>query len=176
MVYRLCLDQYRLIDNCPSNKIHWIFYQHANIFIKKNVLNVSSKMSGPLLRPQVYYWSDGGMSVIWWSLWQRWSLRSRTQSSMYLFTVQCRGVVLPTCRPHCFLYNIWHVHNNARRPLSSEWHLPGDAECCAYRTDNVRTESKIAHHDTLRPKQNGRHFADDILKCIFLREKIVFRL
>ena len=25
---------------------------------------------------------------------------------------------------------------------------------------------------TLRPRQNGRHFADDILKCIFLNEKI----
>ena len=24
--------------------------------------------------------------------------------------------------------------------------------------------------NTLRPKQNGRHFADDIFKCIFLNE------
>ena len=27
--------------------------------------------------------------------------------------------------------------------------------------------------NTLRPKQNGRHFADDILKCIFLKENIL---
>ena len=26
------------------------------------------------------------------------------------------------------------------------------------------------HLNTLRPKQNGRHFADDIFKCIFLNE------
>ena len=26
--------------------------------------------------------------------------------------------------------------------------------------------------NTLRPRQNGRHFADDILKCIFLNEKV----
>ena len=26
--------------------------------------------------------------------------------------------------------------------------------------------------NTLRPKQNGRHFADDILKCIFLNENV----
>ena len=26
--------------------------------------------------------------------------------------------------------------------------------------------------NTLRPRQNGRHFADDILKCIFLNESV----
>ena len=26
--------------------------------------------------------------------------------------------------------------------------------------------------DTLRPRQNGRHFADDIFKCIFLNENV----
>ena len=26
--------------------------------------------------------------------------------------------------------------------------------------------------NTLRPRQNGRHLADDILKCIFLNENI----
>ena len=26
--------------------------------------------------------------------------------------------------------------------------------------------------DTLRPRQNGHHFADDIFKCIFLNENI----
>ena len=26
--------------------------------------------------------------------------------------------------------------------------------------------------NTLRPRQNGRHFADDVLKCIFLNEKV----
>ena len=28
------------------------------------------------------------------------------------------------------------------------------------------------HLDILRPKQNGRHFADDIFKCIFLNENV----
>ena len=36
--------------------------------------------------------------------------------------------------------------------------------------------SEIAFHqsylNTLRPRQNGRHFADDILKCIFLNENV----
>ena len=26
--------------------------------------------------------------------------------------------------------------------------------------------------NTLRPRQNGRHFADDIYKCIFLNENV----
>ena len=28
------------------------------------------------------------------------------------------------------------------------------------------------HFNTLRPRQNGRHFADDIFKCIFLNENV----
>ena len=28
------------------------------------------------------------------------------------------------------------------------------------------------HVNTLRPRQNGRHFADDVLKCIFLNESV----
>ena len=31
---------------------------------------------------------------------------------------------------------------------------------------------KVAGLNTLRPRQNGRHFADDILKCIFLNENV----
>ena len=30
----------------------------------------------------------------------------------------------------------------------------------------------IIHLNTLRPRQNGRHFADDIFKCIFLNENV----
>ena len=30
----------------------------------------------------------------------------------------------------------------------------------------------ITHLNTLRPRQNGRHFADDIFKCIFLNENV----
>ena len=31
---------------------------------------------------------------------------------------------------------------------------------------------KCYHFDTLRPRQNGRHFANDIFKCIFLNENV----
>ena len=29
---------------------------------------------------------------------------------------------------------------------------------------------------TLRPRQNGRHFPDDILKCIFLNENVLISI
>ena len=32
--------------------------------------------------------------------------------------------------------------------------------------------NKTHPHSTLRPRQNGRHFADDIFKCIFLNENV----
>ena len=34
------------------------------------------------------------------------------------------------------------------------------------------TQDKASFLNTLRPRQNGRHFADDILKCIFLNENV----
>ena len=39
-----------------------------------------------------------------------------------------------------------------------------------------RSESAKFGFNTLRPRQNGRHFADDIFKCIFLYEMYEFRL
>ena len=30
--------------------------------------------------------------------------------------------------------------------------------------------------NTLRPRQNGRHFPDDILKCIFLNENVLISI
>ena len=34
----------------------------------------------------------------------------------------------------------------------------------------VSMSDEGVHVNTLRPRQNGRHFSDDILKCIFLDE------
>ena len=30
----------------------------------------------------------------------------------------------------------------------------------------------LSYFNSLRPRQNGRHFADDIFKCIFLNENV----
>ena len=42
--------------------------------------------------------------------------------------------------------------------------------------DRIRTSSNIMYncnaHNTLGPKQDGRHFPDDIFKCIFLNENV----
>ena len=40
-------------------------------------------------------------------------------------------------------------------------------------TENAMLQPFCPHcFNTLRPRQNGRHFADDILKCIFLNENV----
>ena len=36
--------------------------------------------------------------------------------------------------------------------------------------DHLVRHPRVATFNTLRPNQNGRHFADDIFKCIFLNE------
>ena len=37
---------------------------------------------------------------------------------------------------------------------------------------NCHPEPEAQPFDTLRPRQNGRHFADDVFKCIFLNENV----
>ena len=34
----------------------------------------------------------------------------------------------------------------------------------------------VIQFNTLRPRQNGRHFADDIFKCIFLNENVLISI
>ena len=38
--------------------------------------------------------------------------------------------------------------------------------------DNVLSTGKLGHVNTLRPRQNGRNFPDDIFKWIFLNENV----
>ena len=39
-----------------------------------------------------------------------------------------------------------------------------------YTTGQIASLSTVALFYTLRPRQTGRHFADDIFKCIFFNE------
>ena len=39
-------------------------------------------------------------------------------------------------------------------------------------TDQLLTSLEHSLFNTLRPRQNGRHFPDDILKCIFFNENV----
>ena len=52
-------------------------------------------------------------------------------------------------------------------------HCNGD---CVDSGDCYQIQRLLPHHhfhvNTLRPRQNGRHFADDIFKCIFLNEDV----
>ena len=49
------------------------------------------------------------------------------------------------------------------------WYISGLAQNCGMSTRNATNEHKL-WFNTLRPKQDGRHFADDIFTCIFLNE------
>ena len=37
---------------------------------------------------------------------------------------------------------------------------------------NKETPTFVCFINTMRPRQNGRHFPDDIFKCIFLNENV----
>ena len=51
-------------------------------------------------------------------------------------------------------------------------HFPHYRFTSAYNAETTGAISTFWMFNILRPRQNGRHFADDIFKCIFLNENI----
>ena len=45
-----------------------------------------------------------------------------------------------------------------------------------YSFDSVAIQIKSGCLNTMRPRHNGRHFADDVFKCIFLNEKVLISI
>ena len=85
-------------------------------------------------------------------------------------------------RPNCMLSNnkIWHskwmferyVHWRGRLGYVIEWCVESHANhsiCMCHGWLYLHRRNTL---NTLRPRQNGRHFADDVFKCIFLNENI----
>ena len=74
---------------------------------------------------------------------------------------------------------------NVLRAMISRWNEISLGMCCNHQTGyhNLMTElnvtgkvlkpSETGYLNTLRPRQNGRHFADDIFKRIFVNENII---
>ena len=65
-------------------------------------------------------------------------------------------VLMPICLPCCWHLPYLHDSWIPRSPLDS---------CYCHHIGST-------HFNTLRPGQNGRHFADDIFKCIFFNENV----
>ena len=61
----------------------------------------------------------------------------------------------------------WHQTSQQCWPLTI---MPLGTSVSKIRNKIQQFSFKEMHFNTLRPRQNGRHFADDIFKCIFLNE------
>ena len=72
------------------------------------------------------------------------------------------------CRKHKY------THNSTRDTCQIHWFSPWDL------WEKVTVSSGLMKYistvNTLRPRQDGRYFADDVLKCIFLNEHVWIRL
>ena len=68
---------------------------------------------------------------------------------------------------------IFHVEiSTSSAKISQRW-CPVSNQTSAERTDeNITTTYRVRRINTLRPRQNGRHFPDDIFKWIFLNEDV----
>ena len=56
---------------------------------------------------------------------------------------------------------IWHLFLSVSWTISNHWFSPPP-----------NSRQTITRINTMRPRQNGRHFADDIFKCIFMNENV----
>ena len=57
------------------------------------------------------------------------------------------------------------------RPLVLVVNLPSPTPGRTMGSLRGTTETQMSSFNSLRPRQNGRHFADDIFRCIFVDEK-----
>ena len=75
------------------------------------------------------------------------------------------GISIGLCRPISPILIDGHVKqfNNFTWKISIKIHLFAFNELVLKLVSNWR----LLIHNTLRPRQNGRHFADDVFKCIF---------
>ena len=67
-----------------------------------------------------------------------------------------------------YIYTGWHIQQSGFTIWSCGVNTPYKAGSNNIRNMNYLTLKYSIN--TLRPRQNGRHFADDIFKCIFLNE------
>ena len=84
------------------------------------------------------------------------------------------GVNFQSHAQHQLWISSWHIswipQNNARLKLSCK---VGESNCNPYWHITLATSHGRNYVlNTLMPRQNGRHFADDIFKCIFLNENV----
>ena len=66
-----------------------------------------------------------------------------------------------------FMYIICYVYW-----ITTLWNAVGHTATVDVRTTISGQDISIRHDNTLRPRQHGRHFADDIFTCIFLNKNV----
>ena len=93
----------------------------------------------------------------WWSrmVAHIWVTRPQCVNSLWRSETICRhrsGARLTQVMACYLTVPVWHIISAYER---DSWHVVGDYTV-----------------NSLRPRQNGRHFPDDIFKCIFLNENI----
>ena len=64
-----------------------------------------------------------------------------------------------------FLWTCW-----SRQSFITWFLLFTDSIQCSVMINTFKSEKQDWHFNSLRPRQDGRHFRDDIFKCIFLNE------
>ena len=79
-----------------------------------------------------------------------------------LHAIPINASVVECCGPHLLSNDLDLCCEGAVVPH----YATGDSQCCHHAREG---RPRV---NPLKPRQNGRHFADDIFKCIFLNENV----
>ena len=81
--------------------------------------------------------------------------------------------------PICLVLGSWYEEmiNNRNKSVvrSMKWNAEGQKICIVYEDGELwdgTLQLRYMHFNTLRLRQNGRQFSDDIFKCIFLNDNV----
>ena len=154
---------WNIVNWTRGNKFQWNFNQNQHIFNKRNAFeNIVCKMASILSWPQCVKITS--LSIPFWS-WGNWQGHWYTNIINSIITNCPFGPHsnLPN-KKHCtFISSVGLLPPPGRSQAPHlEWWLPQLTEW-----------SMGFYFNSSSPRQNGRHFADDIFKCILMNEKCI---
>ena len=101
---------------------------------------------------------------------QQWHWKNSSRLSWFTLTLK-----LIPCHLQCPDSNNVTLGTHGH-PVAAKWHTSVGTSCVDMYCGHLSVHAKFCYRfSTLRPRKDGRHFPDDIFKCIFLNEN-EFRL
>ena len=147
----------------PPNSFHELVLANLG-----TIVNLTRCELGPLLLT----WISLIQGWISHQQYVRWNYLSIPKlQRLHRWSLEIDKFFLPTLNRGCnYLSLLGFKLNNVRKQGPGGWELTSFLS--PFEHHLIDNQHLYKHINTLRPRQNGRHFADDIFKCIFMNQNV----